>query len=203
MHRSYAISNDELRYVLATFVVSPIRWIEAYGWRRMTEAERIASANYYRALGRHMGIHDIPATWQAFARLLDAYEREHFAFDPGGRRVAEATLALLATFPPNHLLPPAVVRRLSLATMDAPLLAALGFPQPHPALRALARGGLAARGRVVRVLPPRREPYYARMWPHVRSHPDGYELDELGTFPAGCPVPHPRAGTPERTPAQT
>ena len=52
-----------------------------------------------------MGIRDIPETWQAFARLLDAYEREHFGFDAGGRRVAEATLALLATFPPNDRLP--------------------------------------------------------------------------------------------------
>jgi len=92
MHRSYDISNDELRYVLATFVVTPIRWVDQFGWRRMTEVERIAGANYYRALGRHMGIHDIPETWQGFSRLLDAYEREHFGFDPGGRTVAEATL---------------------------------------------------------------------------------------------------------------
>src|SRR6185312_2457677 len=66
MHRSYAISNEDLRYVLATFVVTPIRWLDAFGWRRMTDMERVASANYYRELGRHMGIRDIPATWQAF-----------------------------------------------------------------------------------------------------------------------------------------
>ena len=33
MHRSYDISDDDLRYVLATFVVTPIRWLDAYGWR--------------------------------------------------------------------------------------------------------------------------------------------------------------------------
>jgi hypothetical protein len=27
----------------------------------------------------------------------------------------------------------------------------------------------------------------------VRSYPDGYDLSQLGTFPAGCPVPHARA----------
>ena len=62
-----------------------------------------------------MGIRDIPETWQAFARLLDAYERDHFAFDHDGRTVAEATLALVATFPPNGRLPAALVRRISLA----------------------------------------------------------------------------------------
>jgi hypothetical protein len=189
MHRSYDISNDDLRYVLATFVVSPIRWLDDYGWRPMTEIERIASANYYRDLGRHMGIRDITGTWQAFARLLDAYEREHFGFDAGGRDVAEATLALLATFPPDDRLPAALVRRISFATMDAPLLDAFGFPRPSRALRTLVRGGLRARGRVVRFLPARTEPRFGRDLPQVRTYPDGYAVADLGTFP----VPHPRA----------
>src|SRR3954452_8206052 len=79
MHGAYAISNDDMRYVLSTFVVIPMRWLDRFGWRPLTETERVASANYYRELGRHMGIRGIPETWQAFSRLLDAYEREHFA----------------------------------------------------------------------------------------------------------------------------
>jgi hypothetical protein len=192
MHRSYDIGNDDLRYVLATFVVTPIRWIEEYGWRATSETERVAGANYYRALGRRMGIRDVPETWQAFSRLLDAYEHEHFGFDAGARSVAEATLALLATFPPFDRLPPRLVRPVSLATMDAPLLSAFRFAHPHPLLRVLVRGGLKARGRVVRFLPPRREPFYGRMLPQLRSHPGGYDIERLGTFPPGCPVPHAR-----------
>jgi hypothetical protein len=193
MHRSYDISNDNLRYVLATFVVTPIRWVDAYGWRRTTEVERIASANYYRDLGRHMGIREVPETWQGFSRLLDTYERDHFGLDPGGRIVAESTLALLATFPPNGRLPVGLVRRISLATMDARLLDAFAFPHPGRVTRALVRGGLKARGRVVRFLPARTRPYFARQLPQIRSYPAGYSVAELGTFPAGCPVPHPRA----------
>jgi uncharacterized protein (DUF2236 family) len=192
MHRAYGIGHDDLRYVLSTFVVMPIRWIDDFGWRRMTETERIAGANYYRDLGRHMGIRDIPVTWQAFARYLDAYEREHFGFDAGGRDVAESTLALLATFPPHHRIPAALDRRFSEAVMDGPLLDALGLRRPNPVLRALARGSLKARGRVLRCLPPRRQPFFARQWPQIRSYPDGYEVARLGTFPPGCPVPQPR-----------
>lgn len=62
MHRSYDISGDDLRYVLCTFVTTPIRWLDEFGWRRLTEGEKTASANYYRDLGRHMGITDIPRT---------------------------------------------------------------------------------------------------------------------------------------------
>ena len=200
MHRSYDITNDDLRYVLATFVVLPIRWIDAYGWRGLTETERIASAEYYRDLGRRMGIRDIPPTWQAFARLLDAYERAHFAFDAGARAVADSTLALLATFPPNDRLPAALVRRISLAVMDAPLLDAFGFAHPHPAIRGLVRGGLRARGMVVGLLPPRGTPYFARQLPQIRSYPDGYDVSALGTFPGGCPFPHPRGETAPRSP---
>ncbi|MGY1616661.1 oxygenase MpaB family protein [Geodermatophilus sp. SYSU D00691] len=183
MHAVHGIGDDDLRYVLATFVVTPIRWLDEFGWRPMTEVERIAGANYYRALGRHMGIRDVPETWQAFTRHLDAYERAHFAFDPGGRRVADATLELLNTFPPNDRLPPALVRRISCALMDGPLLDALGYPRPHPAFRALVRAGVRARGRVVRFLPARRAPRWAGDMPQVRSYPHGHDVAELGTFP--------------------
>jgi ER-bound oxygenase mpaB/B'/Rubber oxygenase, catalytic domain len=185
MHGCYGIGNDDLRYVLSTFVVLPIRWMDAYGWRRFTEIERIAQANYYRELGRFMGITGIPQTWQAFSRYLDDYERAHFAFDPGGRRVAEATLGLVATFPPFHVLPAALVRRMSYALMDDPLLDAFRFPRPHPVFRAVVRAGLAVRGRAVRFFPARRRPLLPRDLPQIRSYPHGYDVAALGTFPDG------------------
>src|SRR4051794_17475795 len=183
MHGSYDIDNDQLRYVLCTFVVTPIRWMDEYGWRRMCETERIASANYYRDLGRHMGIRDIPQTWQGFARHMDDYERACFGFDAGARSVADATLDLLATFPPNDKLPARFVRHMSFALMDDPLLDAFGLPHPNPLFRAVVRGGLKVRGRVVRWMPPRTEPFSVRELKSVRSYPDGYDLAELGTFP--------------------
>jgi hypothetical protein len=188
MHGFYGIGNDDLRYVLSTFAVMPIRWMADYAWRPMTEIERIAHANYYRELGRFMGIQDIPETWQAFARHLDTYEREHFAFDAGGRRVADSTLELLATFPPNQLLPAALVRRMSYALMDDPLIDALGYPRPNAAYRALVRAGLKGRGRVLRFFPPRRRPLYPRDLPQIRSYPQGYDVAELGTFPDRDPA---------------
>ncbi|MGC9667501.1 oxygenase MpaB family protein [Planosporangium sp. 12N6] len=189
MHGRYDISNSDMRYVLSTFVVVPIRWLDAFGWRRLTEKERVASANYYRELGRHMGIKDIPATHQAFAELLDDYEREHFAFDERARAVSDATLRLMATFPPHHRLPEAAARRLALAIMDDPLLEAFGYRKPTRVERALARGAIRLRGRVVRFLPSRTRPFRARDLPYIRSYPDGYDVTRLGTFAPGCPVP--------------
>jgi hypothetical protein len=183
MHGAYDISNDDMLYVLCTFVVVPIRWLDQYGWRRLTEAERTASANYYRELGKHMGIKGIPGTHQEFADFLDNYEEEHFGFDPGGLAVSEATLRLMATFPPNHLGPRALVDRFAKALMDDRLLAAFGYGQPQRWERAAASGALRLRARIVRSLPPRKEPLYPRQRRSIRSYPRGYDVAKLGTFP--------------------
>lgn len=39
MHGRYDISNDDMLYVLATFVVCPPRWINAYEWRKLSQRE--------------------------------------------------------------------------------------------------------------------------------------------------------------------
>lgn len=191
MHGAYPISNADFLYVLSTFVIVPIRWIDELGWRKLSENEKVASANYYRELGRHMGMKDIPATHQEFATYMDAYEAEHFGFDPGARAVADATLALFTTFPPNHLAPARLVTRFSYGLMDDALRAAFHYPRISKAEQAVAKGLVKMRSRIVRFRPPRTEPKYARHLPNIRSYPRGYELDALGTFPPGCPVPRP------------
>jgi hypothetical protein len=89
----------------------------------------------------------------------------------------------MATFGPNRFAPRAAVTRFAKALMDDPLLDAFGYRRPAPWERRLATGALRLRGQVVRRLPPRREPLYARQLPNIRSYPRGYEVANLGTFP--------------------
>ncbi|MBO1333163.1 oxygenase MpaB family protein [Streptomyces sp. VRA16 Mangrove soil] len=193
MHRSYDIPDEDFRYVLSTFVVVPKRWLDDYGWRPLTEHEIRASTNYYRALGRHMNIRDIPETYAEFEALMDDYERRHFAYDEGGFAVSEATLDLMASFYPGPLGP--AMRQASVCLMDPPLRDAFGYPAPPAALRTAVRGGMRLRGRLVRLLPPRRTPHFARESRNVRGYPNGFRVAELGTFPGGgCPVPHDGSG---------
>ncbi|MFD8305810.1 oxygenase MpaB family protein [Streptomyces sp. NPDC059690] len=192
MHRSYQIGNDDMRYVLCTFVVMPKRWIDAYGWRRLSRHEIVATAEHYRTLGRHMGIQDIPGSYEEFEALLDDYEEAHFAWDAGARRVSDATLDLMASWYPRPLAP--VLRTSTLALLDDRLLRAFRYSPPSPATRALVRRGVRARGRFVRLMPPRRTPHHARQNWEVKGYPDGYRLERLGTWPVpgarGCPVRH-------------
>ncbi|MFE6770986.1 oxygenase MpaB family protein [Streptomyces fimicarius] len=201
MHRSYDISNDDMRYVLCTFVVTPKRWLDSFGWRRLCCHELGAFAAYYRTLGARMGIKDVPGTYEEFENTLDAYEREHFGWDEGARRVSDATLALMGSWYPAPLAP--VVRGASLALLDDSLLRAFRYRRPGPVARGLTRGALRLRARAVRLLPPRRTPHYARQNPEIKGYPEGYEIAELGTFPTpgvrGCPVPSRR---PSQSPAE-
>lgn len=189
MHGSYDISNDDMRYVLSTFVVTPARWIDRYGWRTGSDAERTAAVRYYQRLGRLMGISDIPADYDGFADLMDAHERQTYVFDPKARAVADATLDLFVTFYPRSLRH--LMRRFSIALLDDHLRAAFDYPRPSRLMVWLAHGSLRARGRLVRFLPPRRKPKYLRDTHRVRSYPGGFMIDKLGTFPATMSQPHP------------
>jgi len=193
MHRSYDISNGEMLYVLCTFVVVPIRWIDTWGWRPATDQEREASALLYARIGEFMGISGIPTTYAEFSDFMDDYERDHFGYSEGGRAVADATLALMTTFAPFHLLPARLTTRLSYCLLDEPLLAALRIPYPSRGERAAVRTLFRLRARIERLLPPRSRPKLPRDLEQIRTYPRSQlgtlPLEELGTFP-GCPVPH-------------
>ena len=190
MHRAYGISNDDMRYVLCTFVVMPERWIRRFGWRHLTDHERRATVAYYRTLGRHMGIRDIPEDFAAFEQCLDDYEDTHFGWDEGARRVSDATVDLVASWYPRPLAP--LVRGATVALLDDSLLRAFRYDAPRPAVRNMVRGAVRLRGRAVRLMPPRRKPHYGRQNWEIRSYPgypDGYDVAALGTFPADSGSP--------------
>lgn len=187
MHGSYDISDDDMRYVLAAFVVTPVRWIAQFGWRRQMLAERQASVRYYQRLGRLMGIKDIPETYEEFEHLLDAYEVEHFAFDEKSAAVANATLSLFESFYPR--LARKAANALLRSLMDDHLLAAFGYAKPSRPVVAASRGLLRLRARIVALKGARAAPKRLEDFREVRSYPNGFSLNELGTFPAGCPHP--------------
>jgi hypothetical protein len=177
-HARYPIGADDSRYVLATLLVVPARWLDRYGWRPVTAQERRAAYLYYRELGRRMGVKDWPGSFEEVCAFLDDYEARRFGFSEGGARTATATRELFVGWFPRALAP--LTRAGVVALLDPPLLRAFGYP-PAPAwLSAGAELALRARGRVVRYLPPRRRPVSVRDAWTVRSYPGGYAVDELG-----------------------
>lgn len=180
MHGRFKIDNADMLYVLSTFVCEPIRWLDRFGSRCMTAKEKRAWFLYYRALGARMGIKDVPENLDEIMGFNETYEAAHFRFADTNRRIAEKTRDLLLGFYlPRWLIwagRPAVY-----AFLDRPLRESMGFPAAPDWLRRLLMAALSLRARVLRLLPARRKPRRLTRVPRP-TYPDGYRIEELGTF---------------------
>ncbi|HEX6763229.1 MAG TPA: oxygenase MpaB family protein [Gaiellaceae bacterium] len=181
IHARFEIANDDYLYVLSTMALEPLRWNERYGRRRLLEVERQGTFHFWRSVGRHMGIRELPVTLEELERFNVEFERERFAYTDEGHRIAVATRDLFLDWFPG--LPKRLGRPLVHALLDEPLLDALGFPHPPGRLRAVAEAAVRSRSRVVSVLPARRRPRLRTLERH-RSYPDGYRIEELGPEPS-------------------
>lgn len=180
MHNRFRISNDDMLYVLSTFVVEPVRWLERFGKRAMTHQEIEACVYYYRALGARMGITNLPQNYSAFEHFHRQFESTHFCFAKSNAEIGSLTRdLLLSMYLPESLVP--VCRPAVHALCDAPLRTAMGFAEPPRWLERALLVGLKLRAIILRKLPARRRP---RLITERRrpSYPSGYKIFELGTF---------------------
>jgi hypothetical protein len=177
IHRRFDISNDDFLYVLSTFVFVPVRWMQNFGWRRYSDHERLATFYFWREVGKRMGIKDIPETYEEFEHFSQEYERKYFTYHESNARIGAATRDLFASWFPKFLTP--VVRRSIHALLDDALITAFGFPRAGNFLRWLMASSLRLRGRLLRLLPPRRKAHFITHDP-IRSYPHGYSVEKLG-----------------------
>lgn len=177
MHGRYRISNDDMLYVLSTFVTEPKHWLDRFGRRALTTFEIDASVNYYRALGKKMGINDIPQSFDAFDAYKNTYEVNHFRYAPSNPEIANATRDLLLSFYLTQRLVP-LGRPVVHALCDPRLRQAMGFTDPPYWLEKLAATTLNARAKLLCLLPARRRP---RLISERRrkTYPQGYQIGQL------------------------
>ena len=98
MHGRFRIDNDDMLYVLSTFVCEPIRWLDRFGRRRMTGNEQKAWFLYYRGLGERMGIREIPDELANLMQWNVGYEADNFRFSETNRQISAVTSDLLLGF---------------------------------------------------------------------------------------------------------
>lgn len=186
MHGRYAISNDDMLYVLSTFIYDPIDWLARYGWRPLAEAETMAAFHYYREVGHRMGIREIPSSFSAFREFKTSYETSKFVYSDTNRRVGEYTVGLFAAWFPRPLRP---LARLGVRSMLDPLmLTAFGFRAAPRWVTAAGAGTLRLRGRLLGVgrrtgaIRPRK---ISRLGQEAKNrtypgYPTGYRPADLG-----------------------
>jgi hypothetical protein len=72
--------------------------------------------------------------------------------------------------------------------MDDPLIQAFQFAEPGRPIRRIAVSALRVRARLLRLVPGRRTPLRVRDMRRIKTYPDGFVVEEMGTFAPGCPV---------------
>jgi len=176
-HAHYNISNEDFLYVLSTFIFEPIRWIDRFGWRPLCRTERLGYYYFWKEVGTRMSITNIPGTYEDFERWNREYEASHFRFADTNNRVGSSTRELFTAWFPRFLAP--FVRSSIYAMLDDPMIEAFGFPRPAPGMRAIIAAALHLRGRIVRVLPARKEAHFF-VDDTNRTYPLGYSISTLG-----------------------
>lgn len=180
MHGRFRIKNADMLYVLSTFICEPIRWLDRFGRRSMTENEQRAWFLYYRKLGERMGILEIPHELAELMRWNVDYEAANFHYSETNRQIAVATSNLLLGFyAPSWLF--WAGRPVVRAFLDRPLLDSMGFKPAPGWLRRLVVVAMRARTRVLKRLSPRRRPRFLTQIPRP-TYPEGYRIEEIGTF---------------------
>ena len=184
IHARFAIANEDMLYVLSTFVFEPIRWNARWGWRPMTAYEREGWFWFWRGVGERMGIRDLPSELASFERFSVAYERDRFRHTEANERVAHATREMFASWFPQPLRP--LVRVSIRALLDESLLRAFALQPAPPLLVRAADAALRARARLLRVLPRRQRPRLRTTIPR-RDYLQGYRIEGIGPPPFGVP----------------
>lgn len=177
IHGHFPISNADFLYVLSTFIYEPVRWLERFGWRPLTQIEKEAIYYFWRAVGEQMQINDIPPNYADFEQYNLNYEQQYYRYDPANQKVGASTVNLFLSWFPQPFRP--MIQPFVYAIMDDGMLRAFGFPQPQPWHRQLVTLALRSRSQLLRHLPPRRHPHFYSE-ESQRSYPQGYQIQDLG-----------------------
>jgi hypothetical protein len=185
-HGPYSIRNRDFLYVLSAFVFEPMRWIDRYGWRALTDVEREAGFVFWREVGERMGIREEEGAlsdYRTFERWNTEFESSELRYARSNAAVGSATRELfVGWYLPRRL--HALGEHVVHALLDDPVLDAFGFPRPSTLERRAARRVLRAKAGVQRCLPARRRPVLQTA-KRTRSYPEGYTIEQLGPTGSG------------------
>ena len=143
LHAGLTASNEDFVYVLAAFCVTPIRWIDAHGWRQTSETEKAAAYTFYSDLAKKMTITDVPGSFEELATWMDAFEVHTFHSTAEGHSLIAATRSLLSDRMPRPLSP--LADAVFACLLDERLRQAFELPHPRPLIRSLVAAALWVR----------------------------------------------------------
>lgn len=173
-HSHFPISNENYLFVLSTFVIDPISWIDRFGWRRLSDKETQSLFLFWRNIGERMGLQSLPDSLNQMETESWAYVNNHFEYDDANHQVARGTVNIVKGWLPKIL--GRFVEPVAASLLDARTRDAVGMQHPSQLTQRAVSWALKTRSTAKRITRLRHQPD----WPSGnRTYPHGYEIEEL------------------------
>lgn len=181
MHRKYDIHPEDYVFIGCWEVVMFIWFAETYGWRPVSEKEKLASVEFAKLRGRHMygGENKMayPETYEEMQAFCAEYLDAQLAYEPQNERLADTLVAFMLKDYPAVLRGPLRAFFLSVGP-DERLITNCGYSMPRPWAQKLSRRVMKLYGKLD-PLADGLAPMAQKMVDEV--YPDGYDVNRLGT----------------------
>lgn len=218
LHRHYDMSNEDMLYTLALFILEPMRLVARFDWRPFSPEEEKCSFLMWKDIGRRMNIEDIPETIRELEEWSRQYESAHMVPSASSHQLANMALEHLSTRVPNIPGARLSVKTVLLCMLDDQLRDAMMLCAPPKYAHTLIKAVMVLRtfivrnfklprfkprrGYVVLENPPHSIDHDGRMRLHTvvrRHHPWYYPVPKGGaSFWIGSLVTPKRIYIPER-----
>lgn len=179
IHSHFKIPNADYLFVLSTFILYPIEWINRFGWRKLTASEEQAFFLFFIEVGKEMNIADLPQSLEGLKAQLKAYEDTHLRFHPSNRETADATVQIVKNWLPaafRFLVQPAF----SVILKDS-LLFSFGYKKPGAFFTLVFTTAMRIRKTVLRYLTFKPYPTLISNTLY-RTYPNGLpEIEDTGS----------------------
>jgi hypothetical protein len=194
IHSHYEISNDDYLYTLALFIIEPVRWMETFGYRALTEREKYAGYLAFQSLGQAMEIKNIPESRDQFVTWYQNYRSNNMKYHADNKKVSDGLIDGMKEMFPFIIRP--LVRPVILTLINDPeLLAATGQKVPAYIVQKTIRAIMFVRKGLQRYINPWQKKGFESSYlgQYYKSYPNGYQDRVLGpdkivkNSTGGCP----------------
>lgn len=124
-HRLAGLTNQDLRYAVAIFVVEPARWADGVLGRPWQPSVLSAVVAFFGRLAELMGVRDLPGSFDELAALVDSYEEANLRYSNDNVTLVHAALDEMA----GHGILRRIAPRVLAALLDDRVRLALGLPR--------------------------------------------------------------------------
>lgn len=178
LHGKYKIPNEDFLFVLSTFVLDPIDWIDQFGWRKLSHKEKQGLFLFWQNVGLKMGFREIPGSLQDLRTFAENYIKFKCVYDDANEILVSRVLEIIKNWLPKSFR--WMVYPVINSLIDENMQRSFGFKKPNKLLRSILIILLKTRGFFVRFLPKPNKSNFFNEKKNRTYKSLNYDISDLG-----------------------